>query len=74
VPEGGTFLFVDVRAHLEGKDLHDFLIRCIDRGLILAPGSSCGAAWDGHVRLCYTSAPPDVVQRGVEQLAQLMGL
>jgi N-succinyldiaminopimelate aminotransferase len=72
-PEGGTFLFVDVAEHLDGGGLHDFLVRCIERGLILAPGSSCGAAWGSHIRLCTTSAPPDVVARGVEQLAQLMG-
>lgn len=72
-PEGGTFLFIDVGDHLENGDLHDFLVRCIDRGLLLAPGSSCGAAWSSHVRLCTTSAPPDVVQRGVEHLAQILG-
>jgi N-succinyldiaminopimelate aminotransferase len=72
-PEGGTFLFVDVSAHLEDGDLHDFLVRCIDRGLLLAPGSSCGAAWSDHIRLCFTSAPPNVVDRGVELLAQLLG-
>jgi N-succinyldiaminopimelate aminotransferase len=73
IPEGGTFLFIDVSEHLQDGDLHDFLVRCIDRGLVLAPGSSCGAAWSDHVRLCFTSAAPDVVDRGVEQLAQLLG-
>jgi len=72
-PEGGTFLFVDVSAVLDERGLLGFLEDCIDRGLILAPGSSCGAAFDGHVRVCFTSAPPDVVGRGVDVLAELIG-
>lgn len=72
-PEGGTFLFVDVSACLDERGTQGFLEDCIDRGLILAPGGSCGADYDGFVRVCFTSAPPDVVQRGVSVLAELMG-
>ena len=72
-PEGGTFLFIDVSKSLDGRGLQGFLEDCIDRGLILAPGSSCGQAFGGHVRLCFTSAPPDVVGRGVDILAELIG-
>jgi len=71
-PEGGTFLFIDVAEHLDESGLHGFLVRCIDHGLILAPGSSCGAAYGSCVRLCFTSAPPDVVQRGTNVLASLL--
>jgi len=76
-PEGGTFLFVDVRAGLRNSDddpLHAFLVRCIDRGLVLAPGRSSGAPYTHHVRLCFTSAAPDVVDRGVGVLAELLGM
>ena len=72
-PEGGTFLFLDVAPQLDERGLHGFMLDCIDRGLILAPGSSCGVAYDTHVRLCFTSAPPDVVARGVAVLAELTG-
>jgi len=72
-PEGGTFLFLDVAEHLDARGLEGFLIDCIDRNLVLAPGSSCGTAYDTHVRVCFTSARPDVVLRGVEVLAQLLG-
>mgnify|MGYP000226700074 CR=1 FL=1 len=82
-PAGGTFLFVDVSEGLdpalladpsqgEGAALHDFLVRCIDRGLVMAPGISSGRFYPRHVRLCFTSAPPDVVQRGVLVLAELL--
>jgi aspartate/methionine/tyrosine aminotransferase len=72
-PQGGTFLFLDVGDVLDDRGLQGFLEDCIARGLILAPGSSCGEHYGDHVRVCFTSAPPDVVARGVEILAELTG-
>lgn len=72
-PEGGTFLFVDVSHCLDARGTQGFLEDCIDRGLILAPGGSCGSDYEGHVRVCFTSAPPDVVARGVQVLKELTG-
>lgn len=76
-PEGGTFLFVDVGAALHPElppddALTDFLLRCLERGLILAPGSSCGPMYSSHVRLCFTSAPPEDVRQGVAVLRSLL--
>lgn len=71
-PEGSTFLFMDVAEHLDERGLEGFLERCVDRGLFLAPGPSFGP-YPTHVRLCFTAAPPDVVERGVEALAGLLG-
>jgi len=72
-PEGGTFLFINVGHVLDDRGLQGFLEDCIDRGLVLAPGSSCGAEYGNYVRLCFTCAPPDVVKRGVDVLAVLLG-
>jgi aspartate/methionine/tyrosine aminotransferase len=71
-PLSGTFLFLDVREHLDERGLHGFLCDCIDEGLVLAPGTSCGSMYDTHVRACFTSAPPDVTARGMEKLAALL--
>ena len=49
-----------------------FLEDCVERGLFLAPGPSFGP-YPTHVRLCYTSAEPAVVARGVDVLAGLLG-
>lgn len=72
-PEGSQFLFLDVADRLDSRGLAGFLEDCVDRGLFLAPGPSFGP-YPQHVRLCYTSAPPDVVARGVEVLAEILGL
>jgi aspartate/methionine/tyrosine aminotransferase len=72
-PQGGTFLFLDVGEHLGDGGLHDFLSVCVDHNLVLAPGTACGAEYGSFVRVCFTSAPPDVVARGIERLARILG-
>jgi N-succinyldiaminopimelate aminotransferase len=71
-PEGSSFLFLDVAEHLGDAGLAGFLERCVDHGLFLAPGPSFGP-YPTHVRLCFTAAPPEAVERGVEVLAPLLG-
>jgi N-succinyldiaminopimelate aminotransferase len=70
-PRGSTFLFLDVADRLDERGLGGFLEDCVDRGLFVAPGPSFGP-YPTHVRLCFTAAPPDVVERGVEVLATLL--
>jgi len=70
-PEGSTFLFVDLEDCLDQSGLMGFLERCADVGLFLAPGPSFGP-YPHHARICFTSAAPEVVRRGVNQLALLM--
>lgn len=71
-PEGSTFLFVDVADHLGPDGIAGFLERCVDRGLFMAPGTSFGP-YPTHVRVCFTSAPPPVVERGIGVFAELLG-
>ena len=72
-PAGGTFLFVDVAAHLDDRGIWGFLADCLQDGVALAPGSSCGAGYDSWLRLCFTAAPPEDVARAVERLAARLG-
>lgn len=71
-PEGSTFLFLDVADHLDERGLIGFLESCVDQGLFLAPGPSFGP-YPTHVRICFTASPPDVVERGAEVLARVLG-
>jgi N-succinyldiaminopimelate aminotransferase len=71
-PEGSTFLFLDVADRLDERGLLGFLEDCVERGLFLAPGPSFGP-YPTSVRLCFTSAEPEVVARGVEVLAGMLG-
>ena len=71
-PEGSTFLFLDVAPHLDERGLGGFLGDAADRGLFLAPGPSFGP-YGTSVRICYTCATPEIVRRGVDVLANLIG-
>ena len=69
-PGGSCFLFLDVRPRLQGRNVLEFLEECLEDGLVLAPGASSGEAYEGFVRLCYTSAPPERVAKAVRLLAR----
>ncbi len=71
-PDGSTFLFMDIADQLDDRGLDGFLGDCIDRNLLLAPGSSFGAQYQTHIRICYTSAPPNKIERGVTILKELL--
>jgi len=71
-PEGSTFLFLDAAASLDGEGLGGLLERCVERGLLVAPGPSFGP-YPTHVRVCYTAVEPERALRGVEILAELLG-
>lgn len=70
-PQGSTFLFLDVADRLDQRGLVGFLEACVDRGLFVAPGPSFGP-YPTHIRVCYTAAPPEVVDRGIAVLADLL--
>lgn len=72
-PEGGTFLFVDVRRHLrDGEDTMGFLERCLDAGVLLTPGSASGTAYEGWVRVCFTSVSPPELADALERLRTVL--
>lgn len=74
VPAAGTFLHIDVRPHLrDGEDTMAFLTRCLEAGVLLTPGASTGADFEGYVRLCFTSVPPDQLEEALSALAPLFG-
>ena len=69
-PEGSTFLFLDVAHVLDDRGVFGFLEDClVEDGVLLAPGPSFGS-YPTHVRLCFTSAPPEEVDVAVRKLAR----
>ncbi len=68
-PEGSTFHFFDVAATLDDRGLWGFLEDCVEDGVALAPGPSCGGDYATWVRVCYTAAPPEEVASAIAKLA-----
>jgi aspartate/methionine/tyrosine aminotransferase len=71
-PDGSTFVFLDVAQHLDERGLDGLLEDLVGKGLLVAPGSSFGP-YPTHIRVCFTCAPPEIVERGVEILARHLG-
>jgi len=69
-PQGSTFLFVDAAAAIDERGIEGFLADCLEDGVAVAPGASCGRDYATWLRLCYTSAPPVEVAVAISKLAK----
>lgn len=72
-PEGSTFLFPEVSSALDERGLPGLLTDLAEQGVLVAPGPTFGP-YPNHVRVCFTSALPDEVRRGVGILAKRLGV
>ena len=72
-PEGSMFLFADVAARLDARGLAGFLEDAFEAGVLVAPGSSSGAAYGTWIRLCYSAVPPADAAAAVRRLAKVLG-
>ena len=72
-PQGGTFLFLDVRDRLDERGLSGLLEDCFAEGVLVAPGSSCGEAYGEWIRLSFTAAPAADVVEAATRLARVLG-
>ncbi len=69
-PEGSTFLFVDASRALDERGIDGLLSDCLEAGVALAPGASCGREYADWLRLCFTAAPPEDVLVAISKLAR----
>jgi N-succinyldiaminopimelate aminotransferase len=73
VPEGSTFLFLDVRERLDDRGMAGLLEDCFAKGVLVAPGASSGSEYADWVRLCFTVLPPDRVLEAVARIRDRVG-
>ena len=74
VPEGGSYLFVDLSGHLApGQGAVAVLERLAEHGILLAPGDAFGKAWAAWARLCYTAVPRARLDAGLARLDAILG-
>lgn len=74
VPEGSTYLFVDLAGH--GGGATDGCLPVLERfaaaGVLLAPGAPFGLAYADWARLCYTAVPEDRLLEGIERINRVL--
>jgi N-succinyldiaminopimelate aminotransferase len=71
-PAGGCFLFANAARRLDERGLQGFLEDAFAQGVVVAPGSSAGAAYGSWIRLCFTVVPPDRALEAARRLARLL--
>ena len=71
-PEGGTFLFLDVRERLDERGLVGLLEDCFAEGVLVAPGLSCGSDYADWIRISYTAAPAERVLEAAGRLERVL--
>ena len=74
MPEGSTFLFVDVSPFLRDGETTamPFLERCVNEGLLVTPGTASGTHFERHIRLCYTCVPPADLTEALARMKRAM--
>jgi N-succinyldiaminopimelate aminotransferase len=72
-PEGGAFLFFDLRPFMRaGEGAVEVLERCLDAGVMLTPGSACGTAFHDWGRLCFTAVPEEDLHAALARLRTVL--
>jgi N-succinyldiaminopimelate aminotransferase len=76
VPKAGTFLFLDLGRWCSpgDPDCLPLLIRCVEAGVVLVPGVSCGAGFERWARICYTAVPPADLEEALAALTGVLGV
>src|SRR5262249_26070522 len=72
VPDGATYLFVDLSRHAPDGDLWPLVERLLDAGVSIAPGEQFGRDFARHARLCFTAVPPERLERGLARMASVL--
>ncbi|MEU1157495.1 hypothetical protein ABZ369_31415, partial [Streptomyces sp. NPDC005918] len=65
---GGLYTFLDLGGYGDGAE---FVRRCAEAGVGLAPGRVFGAHCDGWARLCFTAAPEEAVTDAIGRINKI---
>jgi aspartate/methionine/tyrosine aminotransferase len=73
LPDGATYLFLDLRSYLPGEQpIWPLVERLLDAGVSVSPGEQFGPGFERHARLCFTAVPPERLRVGLERLEQVL--
>lgn len=75
VPQGATYLFVDLSPAMREADLDALCVleRIASAGVLLAPGAPFGLAYARWARLCFTAVPEARLLEGIARINRVVG-
>jgi N-succinyldiaminopimelate aminotransferase len=71
-PEGGTYLFLDLRKWSRGQGCLFVREQLAEAGVLLAPGAPFGEAYDGGARLCFTAVDEPRLVDGLARINRVL--
>jgi aspartate/methionine/tyrosine aminotransferase len=72
VPDGSTYLFLDLRGWSPDGDCQPVLERFAEAGVLLAPGVAFGSQFGGFARLCFTAVDEARLEDGVARINRVL--
>jgi aspartate/methionine/tyrosine aminotransferase len=72
LPEGGTYLFLDLRPHVGAEGIWPLVERLLDAGVSISPGEQFGRGFEAHARLCFSAVPRARLTVGLERLERTL--
>ncbi len=72
VPEGGSFVFVDLSRWAVAGSAMPMLEKLAGEGILLAPGDAFGRDYAAWARLCYTAVSRPRLEAGLDRMAALL--
>jgi aspartate/methionine/tyrosine aminotransferase len=68
LPEGGFYIFANVKEYLDDGGIWKFIDRLMDAGVSVSPGASSGKDYTDWIRICFVAAPPDRLREAMRRI------
>ncbi|HZS40036.1 MAG TPA: pyridoxal phosphate-dependent aminotransferase [Polyangia bacterium] len=72
LPDGATYLFVDLSRWSQGGTIWPLVEKLLDAGVSISPGEQFGRGFENHARLCFTAVPPPLLEQGLDRFARAL--
>jgi arginine:pyruvate transaminase len=72
LPDGATYLFVDLSRWTDAGAIWPLVEKLLDAGVSISPGEQFGRGFERHARLCFTAVQPDRLAEGLDRFARVL--
>jgi aspartate/methionine/tyrosine aminotransferase len=72
LPDGATYLLLDLRRYVGDGGIWPLVERLLDAGVSVSPGEQFGRGFENHARLCFTAVSRERLIVGIERLERVL--